>query len=92
MHLCEVDLLREVDSHGGGVVKKFSKEGIPLTLQPGKKIPLKLAERTQLSRTVVSLSSFSPEASCFHGFRRQLHVGGSTLIQLRMDNLKFWAG
>merc|ERR1719182_23196 len=59
-------------------VVEFNKDGRPVTLRPGKKMKLKLAERTQLSRTVVLYSFALPSAEHVLGLPVGQHVHIST--------------
>jgi nitrate reductase (NAD(P)H) len=66
----------------GGAMEKFAKSGIPVALQPGKKIPLKLANRTQLSRSVVLYSFALPSEKHALG----LPVGQHVYLSTKMAN------
>jgi cytochrome-b5 reductase len=60
----------------------FDSNGKPMTLRPGKKIPLKLKERTQLSRTVVHYSFELPSKDHVMG----LPIGQHVFISTKMAN------
>ena len=70
-------------------VVELDSAGRPITLRAGKKIKLKLAERTQLSRTVVLYTFALPSPQHVLG----LPVGLRRRMKysfLKMNNLKFF--
>jgi cytochrome-b5 reductase len=83
--MAQVDAIKkQAGSHeaNGSATDKFSKSGHALTLVPGKKIPLKLAERTQLSRSVVFYSFALPSKDHVLG----LPVGQHVYLSTKMAN------
>merc|ERR1719456_28925 len=82
--IAQVDAIKSTKSSSSGaeVQQTLSKAGKPLTLQPGKKIALKLAERTQLSRCVVLYSFALPSDDHVLG----LPVGQHVYLSTKMAN------
>jgi nitrate reductase (NAD(P)H) len=86
--IAQVDAIKEAKKGAADAkrsskeVQKFTKSGKPLTLEPGKKIPLKLAERIQLSRCVVLYSFALPSEDHVLG----LPVGQHVYLSTKMAN------